>query len=402
MKNFFPLGIFIIINLCSCASFVSNTFGNQIIDSHYSPNPQIEPFYTEIPYEINNELIVVPVKFNNSSEEYKFIFDTGATTMITMDLANKLNLTNGITSVSKDINGNDVVGFSYLTNLNLGTLAINNIRINSFELEKFSKKCGDKFDGIIGANVLKQGYFFFDSNQKKLIITNQIIKLPMDRFDKPIRLKRFMGQPYIAVTGNSTDWLLFDTGYADGSILIPLKTKILNKTDSCLKQTTSFVRGLTSEKLTNASFFNRNIKIGKTENSMTLMQIDKKSGRGSVGNKIIQDNDIIIDASHKKFYLEKEHHPLTIYSIPNLSFIFKNDRIVIGSLTKGGGIEKMGIMINDTICKINSKSVDGIKSDCEFKDFKKKNILNIFPLLIEVEKNKTRKTFTITKKEFYE
>jgi hypothetical protein len=71
-------------------------------------------------------------------------------------------------------------------------------------------------------------------------------------------------------------------------------------------------------------------------------------------------------------------------------------------LSKGGALEDKGITMNDTVYKINNISIEEIKDECELEDFKKKYINNIFPLIIEINKNNKFQKFTISKKEFYE
>jgi predicted aspartyl protease len=225
----------------------------------YAPNLQKNFFYTELPYKIENGWITFTAKINNSEKYYNFIFDTGATTMISEKLISELKLENGITSVSKDINGYEISGFSFLTNLTIGELNIDNIRIRSTESDIFSEKCNRKIDGIIGANVLNQGYFYFNYVDKKLIITNELSKLSIDKLKNPIKLKRFMGQPYIKVKGNKKQWLLLDTGYSDGDIILNSNSKILCKSDIPIKSKETYLKGIKEEKKINYSIYNKKI-----------------------------------------------------------------------------------------------------------------------------------------------
>jgi predicted aspartyl protease len=401
LSHFHKTVICIIPLFLSSCSPILNIIGNKFIDSHYAPERQKSLFYTEMPYVIEDGFIMIKAKVNNSEKEYNFIFDTGATTMIPDTLISELGLKKGITMVSKDANNHDVVGSSFLTRLKIGDLNIDNIRINTSTSDIFSKKCHQKIDGIIGPNVLNQGYFYFNPSQRKLIITNQKNKLPLEKFDKPTRIKRSMGQPFIKVKGVGAEWLKLDTGYADGFIFVNDNSKILSKKDMSFKQKYYPIKGLSSEEMKTMSYYNRKVKIGTTEFLIPIIKFSRTGGKGNIGSKIIQDNDVIIDRLNKKFYLYKIHNS-SIDSISNVNFRFKNNNIIVGALAKNSTIEKMGLQINDTIYKINNISVSDIKSECELDDFKKKYIQNVFPLLIETEKNNSLKIFTITKKEFYE
>lgn len=388
--------------LSSCTTIIKNLIGNQLIDNHYAPKPQIEPFYIKIPYKIENNFIVIKAKVYNSDNEYNFIFDTGGITMISEDLSKVLGLKNGNTIVSRDINGSDVVGMTYLTNLKIGDLNILNLRINTTKSELFSSECTENIDGIIGANVLKQGTYFFNASERLLIITNQNNKISFSNFDKPTKLKRFMGQPYIGVKGHKKEWLLFDTGYAGGGILVNKKAKILKNTDTLIKQKYYQVEGVSSTDIKTISYFNKKVNFGKTQITLPIIEFNKKHGKGNVGNKIIQNNDFIIDVLNKKFYFPKKIIEFDNEKIPNINFKFKNRDVTISGLTKNCTIEKMGIQMNDTVVKINDMNIKDLKSRCQFDDFKIKNIDNADVIKIVLKNKDLTNTFTITKKELYE
>ena len=369
---------------------------------HYAPNSQKKLFYTEIPYKIENGFIIIKAKINNSIKDYNFIFDTGAITMVSEKLNSELKLENGITLVSRDINGNDVSGLSYLTTLNIGEINIENIRINSTESDLFSEKCNIKIDGIIGANILNQGYFYFDSANKKLKITNEVNKLPIEILKNPIKLKRFMGQPYIKVKGNNNQWLLLDTGYADGNILLNLNSKILGKTDIPIKSKETYIKGIKEVQKINFSIYNKKIKLGKTENLMRIIQFKKNSGNGNIGNNIIQKSDVIIDTKHKKFYISNLNLPKLNDSILNINFKYKQKVVIVSSIGINSEIQKMGIKLNDTITKINNQSLLDLNSECEFEDFQNKYIRKNSELKIEYIKNNKTEIRIFSFKNLYE
>lgn len=386
----------------SCKVIVQNVIGNHLVDMHYAPQKQTKEFYTSIPFRLENGNILLKVKVNNSRKDYNFMFDTGATTMISNQLINELDLKNGITIVSKDAFNNEISGMSYLTSLKINDLEIKNLRINSVDSVFFSKKCNQKIDGIIGPNVLNQGYYYFNILEKKLVITNIKDKLPLKSFQTPARLKRFMGQPYLQVRGFKKKWLKLDTGYANGFILLNVNSEILNKEDKLIKQKYSTFRSFSSEIIKTVNYYNRKVIIGNEQFLMPIEQFSRKSGNGNIGSKIVEYNNVIIDVPNKKFYILKNSNIVINDSIANINFRFKNDKIIVGALTKDGNLEKRGIRMNDTISKINNKNVKNIKSICAFDDFKNAYINNIFPLQIEIEKNNQIEKYMISKKDFYD
>ena len=388
--------------LTSCVSIIRNVFGNQLVDSHYEPNQQIKNFYTQIPYFITDGYIIIKAKVNDTEKEYNFIFDTGATTYISEKLIVSLNLKNGINLVSKDVNGNNVTGLSFLSTLKIGELTIDNLRINSTNSEIFEDaKCYGKIDGIIGSNVLKQGFYYFNSSNKTLIITNQLEKLPKEKLANSQKIKRKMGKIYIPVFGYKKEWLLLDTGYADGNIILNKNSSLVSLNKKPLKEFEYYLKGLNSEKLTKISCYEQKIKIFKSTINTSLVRINRENSSNSIGNKFIRDNDIILDVKHKKIFatiLNKN----SVDTIPNIGLKYLNGIVKVNKIVIGSSINLRGIKLNDTVSKINNIKISDFKSECDFLNFKKVLFNKKSSIDIEIFKNKKYNTYSITKKAYYE
>ncbi len=399
-KNILPLFLLFVCN--SCIPTLRNLVGNQVIDRNYNPLPQSLPFYTEVPYQIEDGFITIKAKMNNIGKDYNFIFDTGATTMVSDSVAKELKLEYGEILVLKDANGSNVNGMTYITNLSIRELDVKNIRVNSSALDIFEKKCNHKFDGIIGANVLKQGYYYFDVATRKLIITNQKDKIPLIKLQNAVPLKRKMGQPYIYMKGNRNEWLLFDSGYANGNIMINNKSKLIKHQQKPIKQIYYPLKAMVSEEIKLGSFFNQKIQLG---NFTSIMQIVKyeKGNNNLIGNQLIQNNDVIIDVLNNKFYITPFQKQTANESISNINFVYKNNAIVVSKLTKNSSLQKMGININDTIVSINNKSLEGIKTACDFDQFTSQMGINKQnDIKIEIKKNNKIEKYSISQKQLYE
>jgi hypothetical protein len=185
-------------------------------------------------------------------------------------------------------------------------------------------------------------------------------------------------------------------------LLVNENSKIVSRKDKQLKQKKMSFKGLFSEEIKTVSYYEREVFIGQNAFLNTIEQYSNKNCNGYIGSKIIEDNDIVIDVPNKRFYLLKVYDTKIDNNIANINFRFKKDKVIIGALSKGGALEDKGITMNDTVYKINNISIEEIKDECELEDFKKKYINNIFPLIIEINKNNKFQKFTISKKEFYE
>lgn len=149
--------------LTSCVPIIRSFFGNKIIESNYNPLPQDQNYFVEVPYYIQDGLIVIKCFISNSKKEYKFVFDTGADTVIADEILSELNISNLEEAVALDANGQYSTGSTFRTELKIDSLLVRNIRVSSTKSNLFKQKCNDKLDGIIGWNILKQGFFLFQS-----------------------------------------------------------------------------------------------------------------------------------------------------------------------------------------------------------------------------------------------
>lgn len=360
----------ILILLCtmtSCVSIIQNTIGNQLIDSKYEPNEQKNAFYTEVPYTIINGFIVIKAKINKSEKEYNFIFDTGACTLFSEDLINDFGLKNGITIVNRDANGSDVVGKSFISTLTIGSLNINNLRINTTSTDFFETKgCGEKIDGIIGFNILKQGYYYFNAPNRKLIVTNQIEKLPKENLANPQRIKRKMAKIYIPVVGYKKEWLLIDSGYADGDILINKSSKLINPKRKPIKEFEYPLGSIVSEKLTTFSYYEDIITICNFKLLTSIQKINTEKFSNRIGSKFISNNNVILDVKNKRIFTTILKKKSTVDTIRNIRFIYKKGILRVAGVVFGSKISAQLIKTNDTIIKINDTEMSIFKNECDF------------------------------------
>ncbi|MEY2923096.1 MAG: hypothetical protein RL108_1722, partial [Bacteroidota bacterium] len=139
---------------------------------YYEPKIKYE-FYSEIPYEIKNGLILIHLNIDGS--DCKFVFDTGSRSYIKNQIQKKMDLRHYFNSTSTDANKIKIESEIVLGNLTLGDLKVNNFKFHV--KESFPFDCYNTIDGILGNDILNQGVFFFDNDAKKLIVTNSINKI---------------------------------------------------------------------------------------------------------------------------------------------------------------------------------------------------------------------------------
>jgi hypothetical protein len=381
--------------LTSCVPLIKGVFGNKIMDSNYNPLPQEQNYFVEVPYIMQDGQIVIKVRINNSEKEYNFFFDTGADTVISEELLSELNISNLEESVALDAHGHYSTGSTFRADLSLDSLFLRNIRISSAKSELFKQKCNDKRDGIIGWNVLKQGYFYFNPVKKTLIITNDKAKLPKLVFENKIQLKRKMARPYIKIKGKRSIWVLLDTGYADGYISTNRDSGFLDNNLIVTKNKSVLVSSLNSAKQMDREYYLHKTTFGKISKLQQIVVSDLKGSR--IGNKILQDNHVIIDVTHNSLYVSPVSKEDDKFEISNIGFTFKDRNVFVASLVNNSVFGRAGIQMNDTIIRLNEFKVSDLKDYCEYNEvFNKLK----FPLTIILKNNDIK--ITCTREQYYE
>lgn len=381
----------------SCVSIVRGVFGNKIMESNYNPLQQEQIYFVETPYTIEDGFVVIKVRINNSKKQYSFIFDTGADTVVSEDLLTELNILNAEKSVALDAHGQLSSGATFRTNLSIDSLLINGIRVSSTKSKLFNQNCNDKFDGIIGWNILKQGYFYFNPSTKILTITNDRDKIQSQMFQNSLHLKLKMGNPYVKIKGRRSLWVLFDTGYANGYVNTYTNSGLLEKNAKLIKSKKQITASLNSSKLLDIDYFKQNVKFGNFYKSQSIAVSDLKIN--SLGNKILQENHVIIDVTNNKLFITPIDAKNKEREISNIGFSYNEENVIVASIVDKSIFGIAGIKINDTIIKLNEYTMSDLKNYCEYNDLFNKLK---FPLIMVFKNRDQQIEITATREEYYE
>lgn len=387
----------IVLFFTSCVSIVRGVFGNKIMDSNYNPLQQEQIYFVETPYTIEEGLFVIKVRINNSKKEYSFFFDTGSDTVVSEDLLPELNILNTEERVALDANGELSRGSTFRTNLNIDSLLIKGIRVSTTKSKLFNQNCNDKFDGIIGWNILKQGYFYFNPLTKILTITNDVNKIKSQMFQNTLKLKIKMGKPYVKIKGKRSLWVLFDTGYADGYINSYTNSGIIDKNAKIIKSKKQIMSGLNSNKLWDIDYYKQNVKFGNFYKSQNIAISNLKINR--LGNKILQENHVIINVTNNKLFVTSIEGKNKESEISNIGFSYNEKNVIVASLVNKSIFGIAGIKINDTIIKLNEYTMSDLKNYCDYNDLFK-NLK--FPLTIVFKDKDQQKEIIATEEQYYE
>ena len=179
-------------------------------------------FKETITFEIKKGLIILKAKINNKN--YNFILDTGASNVISKELATELNV---------KIIGSESIGDIYGVEQKTNYTRIDNIQIGNLDFSETITAISDfnsipdfaslQIDGFIGSNLMQHAIWDLDFKKKQITITDNEEKLNLP--NEIIENKLFIGYagiPSIAtkINGKKVWNFTVDTGF-NGGIIIP-------------------------------------------------------------------------------------------------------------------------------------------------------------------------------------
>jgi predicted aspartyl protease len=177
---------------------------------------------SEVPFEFFGSNMLIKAKINNSEKEYTFIFDTGASTVVSKKVADQLS----DLEQSQEIKNRDAANVTQMAKvtrlkaLQVGNIAVENCAAVIFDFNEL-ESYGLKVDGILGHNFLKFLLVKIDYNKKVLTLSSKT-----DNSEQPnqgYRVKLFQDnsglistQLQIGIAGSPSSWLIqkavIDTG----------------------------------------------------------------------------------------------------------------------------------------------------------------------------------------------
>jgi predicted aspartyl protease len=123
-------------------------------------------------------LILLPVRVNGDGP-FEFILDTGAgTSLLSSDLAKKLNIKIISTKEGQSAGGKISVSLAKVDSLAVGQVKLDDVDVGIVDLGNIAKTIGTKIDGDVGYNFLKHFRITIDYHNCEI------------RFDEPRRIER--------------------------------------------------------------------------------------------------------------------------------------------------------------------------------------------------------------------
>ena len=326
-----------------------------------------------IPFEVINNSILFKVEIEG--ETYTFLFDTGASTSISPELKQKLNLKNNGNKLSSDFYDNiSTIEEVIIPELKLGPLISPQMTVDVVKPIQSFEICGVQIDGYLGLEFFDKKVVHIDIIKKKLTIANSSHFIS-DISAVPVSMSYHGNQktPFLSLAiGNDPikEPILFDTGSDKDLINFRLTTfqKLLKDSIITSKNIIDTLNINTGSGLfgPQRDTLNYLLKIhilgiaGATLENTTLKTFGKKN-YSILGSALLNQGTITLDLIRDKFYFSP-------YPIPPLNKEpvdgFKLENLSVSSVKEESDAFNKGVRVGQRLKAINSVYFDSL-SKCD-------------------------------------
>lgn len=373
MKNNLLFLFFILIASCSPANKAKKLIlQGSILQSD---------FHKTIDYKKYQEWIIVEVKLNGKDKTYRFLFDTGAVTVVGEALAKELSLPNIVerpvgssTSVKKS------TAFTQIENMNIAGVDFQNIGavILDFYTSPELSCLGMNIDGIIGANMMKHAVWQVDYENQQIHFTNDWEKLTYgeNTYEIPFTYSR-QRSPYVELTFNGETFKAeFDTGKGGGVGLPYGKVKkVIDQFDDneIMKGFgVSAIGVFGGEQDTVYKIAAKDIGMGTYTQDTLLIDTGRRT-KALIGNRFLKNFKVTFDWKMDLITLEpysKIEKPLTEFETFGFGPTLKDEQLALAFIWEHSPIFENDIPLGSKILKINDEDVSKtiLEDFCKSKD----------------------------------
>ncbi|MGV3460617.1 MAG: retropepsin-like aspartic protease [Flavobacterium sp.] len=182
----------------------------------YAAKPVQKNFTHTLPFETTvRGHIILPVMIEGKA--YRFLFDTGALTLVSSELKDKLGLKSIYTTRLEDAAGQIQEHSMYgIGQMQLGPVVFKDVAGAAINLEKIEKQFCEKVDGLLGTNIMRTCHWKIDYKNKTVTFSDKEIK-PEGSFTTIDFVESFSGSPLLLQKiGEHTYYSTMDTGAGGG------------------------------------------------------------------------------------------------------------------------------------------------------------------------------------------
>jgi predicted aspartyl protease len=158
------------------------------------------------------------VVININDKNYKFLVDTGASVSVLSDQIFK-NIVNPNKKIKiKDALGNEEEKDVFYLDFKIGKNQFSNFAFVKIDFSRFLKNNCSKYDGILGANVLKKLNWKYLKSEDKLFFSKN--SFSYEGFKEPVKFQWAGSIPIVELNNEYKFFAIIDTGHF-GTLFIP-------------------------------------------------------------------------------------------------------------------------------------------------------------------------------------
>jgi predicted aspartyl protease len=321
---------------------------------------QNKNFISTIPIEFRAGIPIVDVEINK--KKYKFMFDTGAFSIIPKQLVKELNLQ----ALTKHIDiidaagKKDVLQLYTLPSLYMGGVEFVNFTVAAENFkEKFPMSCLG-FDGIVGYSFLKDLVLKLDYKEAKISLSDK--PMPHRGYNATQMIFETRYAPTVAFDfGFGKTWIGLDTGKNDGILLGDTQlNEYFTKEGLQSRKTVGIFSSTFSgigENRQRESYVVKNFRVAKKIKIKSFVIDTDDSGQFLAGNDFLKHFNIIIDFKRKKAYFQAlEESPIEegFEDDFGFSFFFDEEKsLFISALEENSPAQKAGLQLDDKVLELD-------------------------------------------------
>ena len=351
----------------------------------------------KLPFQLSkdNKSIFIKLPMENQKDSLLFFFDTGAgTTLLDKKTADKYNLKPNHKTEVTGAGGKKIYDVLidqkiFLDNNNY----IDNTHIVLDDLSRLNALFERKFDGIIGAAILKKYLTKIDFETNTMYLYKFDESLDYTGYDK-IAFNFESGIPKFPITfelKNKEKYsgdILFDSGagltllvntpFKEKNNLLDKVGKKITRSSNNLSNKTNYSKGLIrSIQLGSTTFNDRNLDISFASDKEGVSS--SENILGILGSNIIYRFNIILDYRNKNIYLKPNHlfHKDFEMLVNPLSLKYSEDRneIIISGVIENTNAYKKGLREGQKILSVNNITSKEIETYNKLLNQKNKKVI---------------------------
>jgi len=332
-----------------------------------------EDFKTTIPFEYRKGLIILKVTIEN--EMYDFVLDTGASNVLSKELAEKLNVHSlGSENINDIHKTSQLLNYTKIEDIEIGGIHFQNTIAAISDFNSSELACLD-IDGFIGSNLMRFAIWDFDFKNQIITITDneQKLNIPADAIESKMFIGTAASQPSIIsyINGDKALNNLIDLGNNSTphlSYLDFVKQKESNKITKYILGSGYSSIGLygKGEKRDEISAKVDEIKIGDHIIKNKVMRV--KDGKTNLGISFFKNYRLILNWEARKVHMIQEGTSNNT-TLNHFGFIpsFNGNKVVVDFIYNDTAASKV-LQFGDQVLQINTIDFSNITNNnkCDF------------------------------------